>query len=210
MDLEPVQIRPCRPDDLDDLYRICLLTADNGGDGTALFRDPRLPGHIYAAPYALFEPSLAFVADDGSGGGGYIVGALNSRAFERRLDHDWWPALRASYPEPSPDVVADLSQPEQDALHNIHHPWGTEDELADRYPSHLHINLLPRLQGRGNGRRLVAALKSALRDQGSRGLHLHVSPSNQRAIEFYRHVGFTERPAAYARVFAMEFKDRPE
>jgi ribosomal protein S18 acetylase RimI-like enzyme len=209
VDLEPAAIRPYRPDDLDDLYRICLHTSDNGGDGTALFRDPRLPGHIYAAPYAVFEPSLAFVAEDGSGAGGYIVAALNSRAFEQRLEHDWWPELRASYPELSPGLGEDLSQPEQDALHNIHHPWGTEDELADRYPSHLHINLVPRLQGRGNGRRLVAALKSALRDQGSPGLHLHVGLNNQRAAEFYRHVGFTELPASYARIFAMELGDLP-
>ncbi len=95
MDRETARIRIYQPDDLDDLYRICLQTAGNGEDATALFRDPKLPGHVYAAPYALFEPSLAFVSEDAGGVGGYIVAALDSETFERRLEQEWWPALRA-------------------------------------------------------------------------------------------------------------------
>ena len=44
------RIRPYRPSDLDELYRICLLTGDAGQDATALYQDPRLLGHIFAAP----------------------------------------------------------------------------------------------------------------------------------------------------------------
>jgi ribosomal protein S18 acetylase RimI-like enzyme len=210
VDPEPAAIRPYRPDDLDDLYRICLLTADLGGDGTALFREPRLPGHVYAAPYAIFEPSLAFVAEDESGVGGYIVGALDSLAFGERLERDWWPALRASYPPPSPELAGELSLREQQTLHTIHHPWGTDPELAERYPSHLHINLVPRQQGRGIGRRLVTALTSELRQQGSAGVHLMVGRTNQRAVGFYRNVGFTELPASYALVFGVRLSNPPQ
>jgi GNAT superfamily N-acetyltransferase len=111
---------------------------------------------VYAAPYALFEPSVALVAEDAAGVGGYVVAALDSLDFDRRLERDWWPALRARYPE----VALELSVPERYALHDIHHPWTTDPELARRYPSHLHINLLPRLRGRGFGRQLIAALNS--------------------------------------------------
>ena len=205
MPSEPARIRPYRPDDLDELYRICVQTADNGQDGTPIFRDPMLPGHVYAAPYALFEPSLAFVAQDAGGAGGYVVAALDSRAFEQRLERDWWPALRASHPEPSQELAEGLSPQEQFALRWIHHPLGTPDELASGFPSHLHINLVPRLQGQGIGRQLIATVISALRDQGSRGLHLRVGQSNQRAAGFYRHVGFAELPADDAQVFTMNF-----
>ena len=58
-----------------------------------MFDDPRILGHVFAAPYGLFEPSLAFVAEDEVGVGGYIVGALDSRAFEERLEAGWWPTL---------------------------------------------------------------------------------------------------------------------
>jgi ribosomal protein S18 acetylase RimI-like enzyme len=198
---EPAAIRPYRSDDLDDLYRICLLTADNGQDATGLFRDPRLPGELYAAPYATFQPSLAFVAEDSGGVGGYVVAALDSQAFEQRLERDWWPDLRARYPEVTPG--AQLSAQEQFALHDIHHPWATAGELASRFPSHLHIDLLPRLQGRGAGRRLMATVISALRAQGSAGLHLLVGKHNQKAAGFYRHLGFTEIPSQYVRTFTL-------
>lgn len=199
-------IRRYRPDDLDDLYRVCLQTADIGNDATSLFRDGKLPGYIYAAPYAIFEPSLTAVAEDEIGVGGYIVGTLDSIAFEDRLEHDWWPELRARYPEPSPDQTAGISQLERSALHDIHHPWRTRPELHASYPSHLHINLVPRLQGCGLGRQLIEALASALRDQGSRGVHLAVGQGNRRAAGFYRHVGFTELPATDVRLFAMDLR----
>jgi ribosomal protein S18 acetylase RimI-like enzyme len=203
MTSEPARIRPYRSVDLDALYRICVQTADSGQDATSMFRDPRLPGHVYAAPYALLEPSLAFVAQDAGGVGGYVVAALDSQAFEQRLERDWWPALRASHPEPSQDVAQGLSPPERFALHAIHHPWGTPDELARGFPSHLHINLVPRLQGQGIGRQLIATVISALRNRGSHGLHLHVTHSNQRAAGFYRQLGFAELPADDVHVFTM-------
>jgi len=194
---DPVSIRPYLPSDLDDLYRICVQTAENGEDATDLFRDPKLPGHVYMAPYVTFEPSLAFVAEDASGVGGYVVAARDSRAFEQRLKDSWWPVLRASYPEPPPEVAEALPAAERDALNAIHHPWDTVDELASRFPSHLHIDLLPHLQGRGMGRQLIESLVTALREQGSPGLHLIVGDDNQKAVGFYRHVGFDEVPAAY-------------
>jgi len=184
-----------------------VQTADNGDDATALFSDPRLPGHVYAAPYAIFEPSLAFVAVDAIGVGGYVVAALDSQAFAQRLEHDWWPALRTRHPEPPQELADGLSLPEQRALNDIHHTRGAHQETAGHYPSHLHIDLLPRLQGRGVGRRLIAALTSALHDQGSPGVHLLVGRANQRAAGFYSHVGFTELPSAHARVFVMDLKD---
>jgi hypothetical protein len=67
---DQAQIRACQLADLDDLYRVCPQTADSGQDATALFGDSMLPGHVCAAPYAIFEPSLAWVAEDAAGVGG--------------------------------------------------------------------------------------------------------------------------------------------
>jgi ribosomal protein S18 acetylase RimI-like enzyme len=203
VDREPVLIRRYRPYDLDLLYRICLQTADSGQDASALFRDPELPGHVYVAPYVTFEPSLAFVAEDTAGVRGYIVAALDSQAFDERLEQDWWPALRARYPEPPAAQAEGLSLPERYAVHDIYHPFGAPAEVAERFPSHLHVNLVPRMQGRRTGRQLTATLMSSLRDLGSRGVHLLVGNSNQRAAGFYRHIGFTELPASNAHIFAM-------
>ncbi len=100
--------------------------------------------------------------------------------------------------------------PDQRLAHIIHHPFRTSDDLAARYPSHPHINLLPRLQARGYGRRLIEAFTTALRDRGSRGVHLHVSLGNQRAASFYQHLGFTQLPATGTRLFARDLSKPPE
>jgi ribosomal protein S18 acetylase RimI-like enzyme len=195
MDRRQALIRPYRPSDLDALYQICLRTGDDGQDATSLYHDPRLLGHVFAAPYGLFEPALAFVAEDAAGVGGYIVGALDSQAFEERLERIWWPRLRARYPDPPASVPGEQLTPDQQVAHMIHHRWRIADGLAARYPSHLHINLLPRLQAGGLGSQMIKVLTAALRDQGSPGVHLHVPRGNQHAPGFYRHIGFTELPA---------------
>jgi ribosomal protein S18 acetylase RimI-like enzyme len=207
---DDVRLRPCRAEDLDDLYRVCLLTADNGEDGTALFRDPRLVGDIYAAPYAILEPSLATVAEDDAGVAGYILGAADTVAFDELLEREWLPGLRQRYPEPSPDGSGELSHQETRALTRIHHPeaYVPDPDFIRSYPAHLHIDLLHRLQGRGVGRRLVETLTASLRAQHCVGLHLNVGAANHRAIAFYQRVGFTEVPAEGRRVFVMDL--RPE
>ena len=207
MNRQPVSIREYRASDLDALYGVCLQTADSGQDATALFRDRELPGHVYVGPYVHVEPSHAFVAIDAEGVGGYIVAALDSRGFEHSLEQSWWPELRARYPEPPLDAAERLSLPEQYAIHDIHHPFGAPVAVTERFPSHLHVNVLPRMQGGGIGRRLIGTLTSRLREQGSPGLHLLVGDSNQRAIGFYRYIGFTELEATNPRIFTMPFAD---
>jgi len=196
------RIRQYQPADLDDLYRICLQTADNGRDATHLFSDPMLPGHVFAAPYAIFEPSLAWVAEDAAGVAGYVLGALDTEAFAERLERDWWPALRARYPAPQ-QLAEAPSEAERWMLQGIHQPFVADPDLVGRYPSHLHIDLLPRLQGQGCGRRLIETLFGVLRASHSRGVHLHVGDANERAAGFYRHVGMTELPSPAGRVFAL-------
>jgi ribosomal protein S18 acetylase RimI-like enzyme len=198
MDRTRARIRPYRPGDLDALYRICLLTGDNGQDATPQFHDPQLLGHLFAAPYGLFEPSLAFVAEDAEGVGGYILGALDTRSFEEQLESKWWPRLRTRYPDPPASLPPEQWTPDQHMAYLIHHRWRIPDELAARHPSHMHIDLLPRLQASGYGRQLINTLTTALRSRGSVGVHLHVRHGNPRAARFYRHLGFTELSATDA------------
>jgi ribosomal protein S18 acetylase RimI-like enzyme len=206
MDPPHAVIRPYRESDLDDLYRICLQTGDSGEDATSMFDDPRILGHVFAAPYGLLEPSLAFVAEDEAGVGGYIVGALDSRTFEARLEADWWPALRDQYAAPPAELSPDQWTRDQRAAGFIHSPPTAPAELAADYPSHLHVNLVPRLQSQGVGRQLINTQVRALREQGSVGVHFFVRPANERAVGFYRHLGFTVIPADGVVVFAMDLR----
>ena len=186
-----VEIRAFRPADLGDLYSICLATGAGGDDAFALYRDSKLIGQIYAAPYAVLSPSSVFVAEDSAGVGGYIVGVPDTREFETRLEAEWWPALRKIYPDPSGTPRIDRSA-DQLMSYWIHHPPRAPDEIVEPYPSHLHINLLPHLRGRGIGRRLMEQWLTTVREMGSHGAHLAVGAGNLRAIRFYRACGFHE------------------
>jgi ribosomal protein S18 acetylase RimI-like enzyme len=183
-----VEIRAFRPDDLDDLYRICLAT---GPDGGAAYRDPNVVGHVYAAPYAVLSPRSVFVVEDAQGVGGYILGAPDTCNFEARLEAEWWPGLRKVYSDPS-DTPRDEWSPDQLMMYRIHHPHHTPNEIVEGYPSHLHINLLPRLRALGFGRRLMDQWLRTIREMGSYGAHLAVGAANLRAIRFYRTCGFQE------------------
>jgi ribosomal protein S18 acetylase RimI-like enzyme len=183
-------IRDVRPGDLDALYRIALATGDSGVDASHLYRDPKLVGHLYAAPYALLAPELALVVEDADGVGGYILGALDTLVFEARLEREWWPALRRDYADPTGDPAR--WNLDQVRAYQIHHPRPPPARITDPYPSHLHINLLPRLQGRGLGKTMIDAWLARIAAAGSRGMHLGVSPANHRGLRFYRAYGLEE------------------
>jgi ribosomal protein S18 acetylase RimI-like enzyme len=184
-----VEIRAYRQGDLDDLYRICFATA--AGGGAAAYRDPRLVGHIYAAPYAILSPQGVFVVEDTYGVGGYILGAPDTRDFEARLEAEWWPGLRRIYRASFDTPRAEWSL-DQLMIYRIHHPFHAPSEIVEDYPSHLHINLLPRLRGRSFGRRLMETWLGRIREMGSPGVHLAVGATNLRAIRFYRACGFRQ------------------
>ena len=183
-------IRPFRADDLDALYDICLATGDHGADATAHYADPRIIGEIYAAPYARFEPGLAFVTEDDEGVGGYIIGTADTRAFEARCEAEWWPKLRTLHPSPRGIAPADWTWDQRRAF-QIHRPFAVPEAVVAAAPAHLHINLLPRLQGQGLGQ---AMLDTWLWAVGGRA-HLGCDVQNLRAQHFYDAYGFTRLPS---------------
>lgn len=179
------QVRPCRASDLPALYDVCLRTGDSGADASALHADPRILGEIYVAPYAALEPPLALVAEDGEGVAGYILGTADTRAFEAACERSWWPGLRERYADAA-DVPSWQRSRDQWSAFQIHHPLITPQPVVDAAAAHLHINLLPRLQGRGVGKALLDAWRPKV---GGRA-HLACSARNTRALRFYDAYGF--------------------
>lgn len=170
------------------MYDICVRTADAGRDARHLHGDPDLPGHVWAGAYVALEPEHAFVlVGDDDVPIGYVIGALDTRAFEHRCEQTWWPPLRDRYPLGSGTTERDRLE-----IGFIHAPPLAADDVVAHYPSHLHIDLLPDAQGRGAGRRLIETLADSLAADGSPGLHLGVASRNENARAFYERVGFIE------------------
>lgn len=183
-------VRPYQSQDLEAVYEICLRTGDSGEDATSLYDDPKALGHLYAGPYVALEPDLAFVLEDGAGVCGYVLGALDTRRFKQAMLERWLPPLQEVLPEPSGDP--DSWSATERIYHQIHNPRPNFPAELEPYPSHLHIDLLPRVQGRGHGRRLLETLLATLAEKGSPGVHLGVGAANVRAQGFYRWMGFSE------------------
>jgi ribosomal protein S18 acetylase RimI-like enzyme len=174
------------------LYDVCLRTADAGGDATHLHNEPSLLGHVWLGPYLTLEPELAWVVDDGSGHPlGYVVGALDTIAFEEARERSWWPDLRALYPETA-DRDGMLTSADGALVRVIHHPYPPHIQIVADHPSHLHIDLLPEAQGAGFGRTLIDTLCATLADSGSTGVFVSVAALNTRALAFYRNVAFVD------------------
>lgn len=187
-----ILIRQAIESDVPYLYKICLETGDSGNDATELFSDPWLIGHYYAAPYLFHDKTLCFVAQEDRIPKGYIIATADTNSFNAWFESSWLPELRLRYPKTDPERHITLQ--EEKLIIRLHetvlpfdeteHPWIAE------YPAHLHIDLLPEIQGKGCGRALMDTLFSALASRGCPGLHLGVSAANKRAISFYKHLGF--------------------
>jgi GNAT superfamily N-acetyltransferase len=174
--------------DLEAVYAICLQTGDAGLDASALYKDPKLIGHIYAAPYVVLKEAISFVAEDKNGLLGYAVGAVDTREFEAELEVKWWPELRKAYFEPQGER-SDWTLDELRAR-TIHHPAQVPDDIVKSYPSHIHMNLLPRSQGKGIGSRLLEAWIKSARLMGVTGVHAGVSAVNSSGLKFWTARGF--------------------
>jgi ribosomal protein S18 acetylase RimI-like enzyme len=189
--MEASAIRTATPGDQAGAYYVCLKTGDHGNDGEPYYReDPDALGRLFVGPYLAFEPDLSLILEDAQGICGYALGALDSRAFYARYERDWRPELCRRFPAPRGDE-RDWTRVQQ-VHHVYHHPDYFCPEPYEAYPAHLHIDLLPRAQGHGHGRRMIARLLQLMRERDSPGAHLGLSALNTRAFAFYEKLRFRE------------------
>jgi len=184
----PFGIRPATPEDRAALSMVCLRTGDAGEDATGKEDDPELLGLIYAVPYQVGAPEFAFVIEDSGGVCGYVLGAADTMAFQRFMNDEWFPPIRARLRDPGAD--AGLWNGSDWGRRVVHEGWSLPPVDLARYPAHGHIDLLPRAQGRGLGRRAMEVMLGALGAQGVPGIHLGLSARNGKALGFYERIGF--------------------
>jgi ribosomal protein S18 acetylase RimI-like enzyme len=190
--------------DLPGVYRVCLLTGRAGEDASALHDDPDLLGHVWAGAYLVYPGAVSRVVRDDHGVAGYCVGVPDTAAFEEWVDAQWLPPLRARHPRGSGTTPGDRALVER-----LHEPARTDAGLLAEHPAHLHIDLLPRLQGQGWGRRLLTEVLDGLAQAGAAGVHLGVDEENSGARAFYARLGFTELSAPPgARVYGIRMARR--
>jgi len=181
-------IRSYKSADTSAVYEICLKTGNSGQDATHLFSDPLVLGHIYVGPYMEFEPQSVFILEDDQGPCGYIMGVLDSQTYYQWMHSEWLPKMRVNYKKPTGNL--DTWDETEKITDLLFHP--VSQRLLPDYPAHLHIDLLLRAQGKGQGKLMMDRFIDYLRYNKIPGLHLDLSSSNNRAFNFYRKYGMEE------------------
>lgn len=189
-------IRQARLSDLPYIYDICRLTGENGNDSSASISDNYIIGQYFAAPYFHFELDACFVLDDGSIPLGYIIGTSSTSKFNDWMNSYWLPSVRTYY---GSDWIP-KSDFEKFLIHVINRDCEISDDLIN-YTSHLHIDLLPRVQNQGYGKKLMKKFIQTMASKGATGIHLAVGSENTNAINFYKKSGFYEIKTASGAVF---------
>ena len=144
-----------------DLAVVCLKTGDAGKDATAREDDPHLLGLIYAIPYQVLEPDLAFVIDGPEGVAGYVLGALDTQAFNARLA-----ARMVSAPagarSPTRTGPRQLARQRLGAASDPSSRFRLPEALDRAIPRTAISTCCPHARGKGIGRRALAFLDNGL------------------------------------------------
>ena len=180
-------VRKFQEEDRPGLYHVCLATGESGSSALDLYNQKEMLGEIYVGPYLSFQSDLCFtLVQDGVSG--YALAALDTRSFENTLSNEWWPLILEKYNGRSPE---NFNEREKNLHNYIKNPPLRPEEIVVQYPSHLHIDLHEKAQGRGIGKAMMLLLLKTLREQGSNGVHLGMGSQNARAFTFYTKLGFT-------------------
>ena len=177
-------IRPYEAKDRDDVRYICL---NSDGPCDADEKGQHFLLTTYCDYYIECEPHNCFVyADERDRAIGYVLIAEDFDKFKEVF-------LRQFKPRLADDTAAHGYALDSIRLH---------EQNKEQYPAHLHIDLLPAIQGKGIGTQMMKVALCHLADKKCKGLTLTVWKHNRDAMRFYERLGFvllgeTENNAAY-------------
>jgi ribosomal protein S18 acetylase RimI-like enzyme len=185
------EVHPYAPRDRTLIEDIAYRTGFMGESAEAFWRHRKSWAAIWIAPYLKGEPESTFVATVDGNVVGYLTGCVDTERFKgpdavmMRQIMRYWLLYR-------PGVAGFLWR---GMLDQARDRWRGHEAISGvlhdpRWPSHLHINLLPEARGTGLGRALMERWFERLKAVGSPGCHLGVIEENQRAVGFFTAMGF--------------------
>ncbi|WP_019584895.1 GNAT family N-acetyltransferase [Deinococcus apachensis] len=180
-------LRPVQPTDSAALARVAYETAFFGESAERFFPCRPLFAALWVAPY--LRPGaggVGFVALWGEEVVGYILGSVDpgryTLAIAAQVPGLFRQLLRGQLPGAWPSLTYLL----RSVRYGVPHP------PADRYPAHLHLNLLASARGLGAGGALLDAFLAELRARRVPGVQLSTTRRNVAAVGLYTRRGFRE------------------
>jgi ribosomal protein S18 acetylase RimI-like enzyme len=186
-----IEIRPYVESDRAGLLAL-FGAAGAGAPGSDIWGHEASLADVYLTPYLDLEPESVFVAVVDGQLAGYLTGCVQSSTFPSE-DERLARAIRAHRLYLRPRPLWFFIRARLDLLVSRLRRQPIPVELVDpRWPSHLHIDLLPLGRGVGAADGLMAAWFERLREVGSPGCYLHTSAENHRAVRFFERMGFVK------------------
>jgi len=179
-----MKIKQAEIEDIEDLAKVALTTAIGGKDGTDYFYNKNAVSQYFCEPYIKYDNQYCFDVVENDICEGYTVGAVDSKDFFAWFNESWLPSLREIY------SGCQIKTKEEKDIIDLINKDVENSSFFEEYPAHLHINLSKNLQGKKIGSKLINTLLDKFAEQGVKGVHLGVDIKNDRAIGFYRHLGF--------------------
>lgn len=180
-----MNIRPVTKDDLEAVGQIAYATGFFGQSAAHYFKDANLFRDIWVRSYIHGPGCCNYLAEQEGKVVGYIVGTCNQQAHVRYLAFNLFPFVlrrwaRGEYPYWASSF-----------LHLLRvFRYSRKAAPAQRYPAHLHLNLLPEVRGLGLGRELLQAYLACLKARRLPGVQLSTTRENQAAVALYQKLGF--------------------
>jgi len=187
-----VRIRPYRPDDRAAVRAIAFATGFMGEPIDWLWGDPESFGDVITRYYTDQEPESLLVAEHAGAVVGYLSGCVDSAAAAGSAAREITRlARRGAFLRPG--IASFFWRSVRDVARDRE----MRDDVMrdDRWPAHLHIDLLPAGRGKGLGGRLMEAWFARLRERGSPGVHLGTFAENANALRFFAACGFARHGA---------------
>ena len=137
---------------------------------------------LYHDYYPQFSMENCFVAFDtvANRAIGYILCEPNFSSWERNYKNYLMDKLEKLSPEHAKMRLEEFSH---------------YRKIAQKFPAHLHINILPAYQGQGIGGQLLSRLHAHLTERGCEGIFLTTSPKKVPSIKLYERNGYTQSGA---------------
>ena len=187
-----IEVRAHRPADRAELVSVVFAAAAEGAPGSEVWGHPESLAEVYLTPYLDLEPASAFVVTSDGRPVGYLVGCVDDAAFpseEERIGAAIRTHRLLLRPRPARFFARAAADSAMLRLRLRRVP--TAGGLADpRWPSHLHIDVMPVARGTGAATELMDLWFERLRSVGSPGCYLQTSLENDRAVRFFERVGF--------------------
>lgn len=192
-----VVVRPYRSADRARVRHVCYATGFMGEPVDWLWRDDESFADLFCGYWTDGEPESALVAEVDGVVSGYLLGCVDTRRV-------WNPGVVLGRhvvrrglllrPGTAGMMWRMIGDAVVDGLRGQLPPSSAYDE---RWPAHLHIDLLPVCRRRGVGATLVRRWLDTLRDGGVPGCHLETMAENTAAVAFFEAMGFRRRGDAH-------------